>query len=65
MKFEDDDYEGVLRELACELGAGGYNAEYLTTQQLYDKIQWGIQDHIRILKLLERKNEEKMDILRL
>ena len=38
-------FDEGMRALACSLGAGGYNAETLTADQLVGKVQWGI-DHL-------------------
>ncbi|MCP1651643.1 hypothetical protein [Pseudomonas nitroreducens] len=37
-------YEDGMRSLACQLGAGGFNAEKLTAAQLVEKVQWGIDN---------------------
>lgn len=37
-------YEDAMRSLACQLGAGGFNAESLTAAQLVAKVQWGINN---------------------
>ncbi len=37
-------FEDGMRSLACQLGAGGFNAEKLTAAQLIEKVQWGINN---------------------
>jgi hypothetical protein len=37
-----EEADGVLCSLACQLGAGGYNAEEVDPKVFGDKIRWGI-----------------------
>ena len=56
-----DNYEEVLRRLACELSAGGYNAEILTSEQLYEKVKCGIDEHARMtVVLFQERIREKL-----
>lgn len=41
-KVENGKFDEGMRSMACSLGAGGYNAETLTADQLVDKVQWGL-----------------------
>lgn len=41
-------FDGAMRALACNLGAGGYNAEFLTADQLASKVQWGIDNLLKV-----------------
>lgn len=41
---EHEAYEEGMRELASYLGAGGYNADRLSAEQLLEKVKWGV-DH--------------------
>jgi hypothetical protein len=54
-------FDEGMRALACSLGAGGYNAETLTADQLVGKVQWGIDNIITVqeqrLADAERRNE--------
>ncbi|MNI90781.1 hypothetical protein D3C73_1483460 [compost metagenome] len=56
-----------MRALACSLGAGGYNAETLTADQLVGKVQWGIDNIITVqeqrLADAERRNNHLEKIL--
>jgi len=42
LKAENKKFDEGMRSMACSLGAGGYNAETLTADQLVDKVQWGL-----------------------
>lgn len=42
LKVENEKFDEGVRSMACSLGAGGYNAEILTADQLVDKVQWGL-----------------------
>lgn len=42
LKAENAKFDEGMRSMACSLGAGGYNAETLTADQLVDKVQWGL-----------------------
>lgn len=63
VKFDD-----AMRALACNLGAGGYNAEFLTADQLASKVQWGIDNLLKVeqqrLADAERRNAECLALLR-
>jgi hypothetical protein len=54
-KFDD-----AMRAIACNLGAGGYNAEFLSADQLASKVQWGVDNLLRVeqqrLADAERRN---------
>jgi chromosome segregation ATPase len=59
---ELDKFDGAMRALACNLGAGGYNAESLTANQLASKVQWGIDNLLKVeqqrLTVAEQRNSE-------
>ncbi len=61
-------FDEGMRALACSLGAGGYNAETLTADQLVGKVQWGIDNIITVqeqrLADAERRNAELTGLLR-
>lgn len=43
-----EEYDGVLRSLACSLSAGGWNSEGLIAPDTADaKIRWGIDDLVK------------------
>lgn len=39
---ECEEYESGMRAIACNLGAGGYNAAELSAAELLSKVNWGI-----------------------
>lgn len=39
-------FDEGMRWLACSLGAGGFNAESLTADELVGKVKWGVNDLI-------------------
>lgn len=55
-------FDEGMRALACSLGAGGYNAETLTADQLVGKVQLGIDHllgvHEKRLTAAEQRNAE-------
>ena len=61
-------FDEGMRALACSLGAGGYNAETLTADQLVGKVQWGIDHlldiHERRLTAAEQRNAELAEALK-
>jgi hypothetical protein len=61
-------FDEGMRALACSLGAGGYNAETLTADQLVGKVQWGIDNLITVqerrLTVAEQRNAECIALLR-
>lgn len=61
-------FDEGMRTLACSLGAGGYNAETLTADQLVGKVQWGIDNIITVqeqrLADAERRNAELVELLK-
>lgn len=61
-------FDEGMRALACSLGAGGYNAETLTADQLVGKVQWGIDNIVTVqeqrLADAERRNAELTGLLR-
>jgi hypothetical protein len=62
LREELEKFDEGMRALACSLGAGGYNAETLTADQLVGKVQWGIDNIITVqeqrLADAERRNAE-------
>jgi len=42
LRAENEAFDAGMRNLACQLSAGGYNAESLTADELLEKVQWGI-----------------------
>lgn len=42
LRAENEAFDAGMRNLACQLSAGGYNAETLTADQLLEKVQWGL-----------------------
>lgn len=44
LRGQVETYEEGMRSLACNLGAGGYNADTLTAAQLVDKVKWGVDN---------------------
>jgi hypothetical protein len=61
-------FDEGMRALACSLGAGGYNAETLTADQLVGKVQWGIDNIITVkeqrLAAAEQRNAELVELLK-
>lgn len=48
-----EEYDGVLRSLACSLSAGGWNSEGLIAPDTADaKIRWGIDDLVKTARNL-------------
>ncbi|HHF0638470.1 MULTISPECIES: hypothetical protein [Pseudomonas] len=74
LRGEVEAYEEGMRSLACNLGAGGYNADTLTAVQLVDKVQWGVDnlaetqsrllDEVRTENTALRKTAERYRELR-
>ena len=46
--------EDVLRDLACFLGAGGYNAPEVDPAEFGEKIRWGIQEVCKVAEQAQR-----------
>ncbi|HDS1765688.1 hypothetical protein NPS42_14750 [Pseudomonas putida] len=42
LRAENEAFDAGMRNLACQLSAGGYNSESLTADQLLEKVQWGL-----------------------
>jgi len=67
LRAENEAFDAGMRNLACQLSAGGYNAETLTAAQLVEKVQWGVtnlaEGHARIVDSLRAQLAER-DALR-
>lgn len=71
LRKENEAFDAGMRNLACQLSAGGYNAESLTADQLLEKVQWGLthltEAQARLVAQLQAdmtERDEQIDALR-
>ncbi len=71
LRAENEAFDAGMRNLACQLSAGGYNAESLTADQLLEKVQWGLthltEAQARLVAQLQADltaRDEQIDALR-
>ena len=66
LRAENEAFDAGMRNLACQLSAGGYNANSLTAAQLLEKVQWGLthltETHARLVDSLRAQlaDQEKL-----
>lgn len=68
LRAENEAFDADMRNLACQLSAGGYNAESLTADQLLEKVQWGLthltEAQARLVDSLRAKLADREVLLR-
>lgn len=68
LRAENEAFDAGMRNLACQLSAGGYNAETLTAAQLLEKVQWGFthltETQARLVDTLRAQLAEAHALLR-
>lgn len=68
LRTENETFDSGMRNLACQLSAGGYNAESLSADQLVEKVQWGVNNlaecNARLVDTLRAQLTEQEALLR-
>ncbi|MGV8567639.1 MAG: hypothetical protein ACWA7E_06370 [Pseudomonas asiatica] len=68
LHVENEAFDAGMRNLACQLSAGGFNAETLTADQLLEKVQWGLTNltgaQARLVDSLRAQLAERDALLR-